>query len=136
MYAHILVPVAFDHETDTLRALDAAGRLLADGGQVTLVHIVEAIPPYVAAQISQEVHQGVRAKSIEMLEKAATGSDLKVNCEVVSGHPARAILDFAQSSECDCIIIASHDPGLEDYFLGSTAARVVRHAHCSVLVLR
>ena len=34
------------------------------------------------------------------------------------------------------IVIASHDPGLVDYLLGSVAARVVRHAHCSVLVTR
>ena len=34
------------------------------------------------------------------------------------------------------IVIASHDPGLADYLLGSVAARVVRHAHCSVLVTR
>ena len=34
------------------------------------------------------------------------------------------------------IVIASHDPGLADYLLGSTAGRVVRHAHCSVLVVR
>ena len=32
--------------------------------------------------------------------------------------------------------IASHQPGLQDYFLGSTAAKVVRHATCSVLVMR
>jgi nucleotide-binding universal stress UspA family protein len=33
-------------------------------------------------------------------------------------------------------VIASHDPGFVDYFLGSVAARFVRHAHCSVLVAR
>ena len=36
----------------------------------------------------------------------------------------------------DLIIVASHRPGLQDYFLGSTAAKVVRHAKCSVLVIR
>ena len=34
------------------------------------------------------------------------------------------------------IVMASHDPVLSDYLLGSVAARVVRHAHCSVLVAR
>jgi len=36
----------------------------------------------------------------------------------------------------DLIIVGSHKPGLQDYLLGSTAARVVRHAMCSVLVGR
>ena len=46
------------------------------------------------------------------------------------------ILEWAESNKVDCIIINSHKPGLQDYFLGSTAARVVRHAQCSVHVIR
>ncbi|MBT8474881.1 MAG: universal stress protein, partial [Alphaproteobacteria bacterium] len=46
------------------------------------------------------------------------------------------ITEYADSHGCDCIIIMSHQPGLQDYFLGSTAARVVRHAHCAVHVMR
>jgi nucleotide-binding universal stress UspA family protein len=42
----------------------------------------------------------------------------------------------AEEKGADLIIIASHRPGLKDYFLGSTAAKVVRHAKCSVLVIR
>ena len=55
---------------------------------------------------------------------------------MVTGHAARTILDYAEQMKADCIVIASHDPGIQDYFLGSTAARVVRHAHCSVHVVR
>ncbi len=35
-----------------------------------------------------------------------------------------------------CIIVASHKPNVGDYLLGTTAARVVRHATCSVFVVR
>ena len=34
------------------------------------------------------------------------------------------------------IVIASHNSGMADYLLGSVADRIVRHAHCSVLVTR
>jgi nucleotide-binding universal stress UspA family protein len=34
------------------------------------------------------------------------------------------------------IIIGSHSPSMQDYLLGPNAARVVRHANCSVLVIR
>jgi nucleotide-binding universal stress UspA family protein len=34
------------------------------------------------------------------------------------------------------IVMASHRPELKDYLLGPNAARVVRHAECSVLVVR
>ena len=52
-------------------------------------------------------------------------------------NPMRfSIIDFATSSGIDCIVIGSHRPGLSDYFLGSTASRVVRHAPCAVHVFR
>lgn len=54
---------------------------------------------------------------------------------VKHGHPARAIVNLAQEEGHDCIVIPSpaHWHHLR---LGSTAAGVVRHAHCSVHVLR
>ena len=55
---------------------------------------------------------------------------------VVDGHSARTILDYAEEHGVDCIVMASHRPDITDYFLGSTAARVVRHAACAVHVLR
>jgi nucleotide-binding universal stress UspA family protein len=55
---------------------------------------------------------------------------------VIEGHSGRSILDHAAENDVDCIIIASHRPGMQDYFLGSTAAQVVRHATCAVHVVR
>ena len=74
-----------------------------------------------------------REATMEAL-KEHVGGDIEAH--VVTGHAARTILDFAERIEADCIVIASHDPGIQDYFLGSTAARVVRHAHCAVHVVR
>ena len=56
--------------------------------------------------------------------------------KVMHGKPSTAILEAAKSLGADCIVIVSHKPGIEDYFIGSTAARVVRHAACSVHVYR
>ena len=36
----------------------------------------------------------------------------------------------------DLIVMASHRPELKDYLIGPNAARVVRHADCSVQVVR
>ncbi|MEP4424264.1 MAG: universal stress protein, partial [Nitratireductor sp.] len=49
---------------------------------------------------------------------------------------ASGILAVAKEKQADVIVIASHKPGLQDYLIGSTAARVVRHAACSVHVMR
>jgi len=46
------------------------------------------------------------------------------------------IIAAADSCKADLIVIGSHRPALKDYLLGPNAARVVRHARQSVLVVR
>jgi len=55
---------------------------------------------------------------------------------VLVGHAGRSITDYAEETGADCIIVGSHRSELRDFFLGSTAACVVRHAPCAVHVLR
>jgi nucleotide-binding universal stress UspA family protein len=43
---------------------------------------------------------------------------------------------LADKLGCDAIVMAAHRPELRDYLLGPNAARVVRHANQSVLVVR
>ena len=62
--------------------------------------------------------------------------DGKFSTAVRHGSAHHEILDEAESSDVDLVVVASHRPELSDYLLGSTAAKVVRHANCSVLVVR
>lgn len=62
--------------------------------------------------------------------------EVGVDVVVIEGHAGHTIVDYAAKNGVDCIVVASHRPGFQDYFLGSTAARVVRHAPCSVHVVR
>ncbi|HCP2705570.1 TPA: universal stress protein, partial [Escherichia coli] len=52
------------------------------------------------------------------------------------GSPKDRILEMAKKIPAHMIIIASHRPDITTYLLGSNAAAVVRHAECSVLVVR
>jgi len=45
-------------------------------------------------------------------------------------------LAVAEEAVADLIVVGSHRPAMKDYLLGTNAARVVRHARCSVLVAR
>jgi len=72
----------------------------------------------------------------EAYEKAKTGLKIPTTVVMRRGEPAREIIAYAEEVGADCIIVGSHKPELQDYLLGSTAARVVRHAPCSVHVLR
>jgi nucleotide-binding universal stress UspA family protein len=135
MYKHILVPVAPDHPPNSGRAIEIAQSLLDEGGRITAITVVEAIPAYVSQQIPSDIMEGNR-DAMEATLKAELGGVKGVSTSVVTGHAATTILDQAEMLDVDCIVIASHRPGLIDYFLGSTAGRVVRHAKCAVHVLR
>lgn len=136
MYSHILVPVVFEHGSHGPDALKIANKLLADGGKITLLHVMEDIPAYAAAHLPEGLREHHREDATKDLSKMA--GTVKVDCEiaVIHGHSSSSILEFGTKHGVDCIVIASHKPGLEDYFIGSTAARVVRHAKCSVHIMR
>jgi nucleotide-binding universal stress UspA family protein len=56
---------------------------------------------------------------------------------VLSGNPKEVIVDHAETTNADFILIGSHEEiGRRCFLLGSVAKAVVRAAHCSVEVLR
>jgi len=135
MYKNILVPIALDHSPNTGEALNIARQLRAKGGQITILTVVEDIPTYV----EQYLPEGQKDKRLEdaLVSLKAEASAVKdVKTAVISGRAGNSIVEYANEHEVDCIVIASHQPGMQDYFLGSTAARVVRHANCTVHVVR
>lgn len=135
MYKNILVPIALDHGPKSGEALAVARELLAEGGKITALTVMEAIPPYVSQYLPAEQEARAREETHSaLLAELGGAGDVKV--DVVTGHAGRTILEYAEEHGMDLIVIASHRPGLQDYFLGSTAARVVRHAPCAVHVVR
>ena len=136
MYKKILVPVVLDHEPNIGAAMEVAKALIDNGGEIMLLHVMEEVPGFIAAQIPQGTIENNLKEITDELAAIAKSAGSHVKSAVVVGHASRTILDYGEEHGNDCIVIASHRPGLQDYLLGSTAARVVRHAACSVHVLR
>ena len=135
MYKKILVPVALDHRPNTAKALEVAQKLLSEGGQIIAVHAMEPVPGYVAHYIPEDqIKAGQEAAKAALV--AELGGVKGIKTELIHGPAGAAIVEYADNHDVDCIVVASHKPGLQDYFLGSTAARVVRHAKCAVHVVR
>lgn len=135
MYKNILVAIALDHSRGIAGALDAARALADEGASIIALNVLEEIPSYVAPYLPEEHYKNRRSEAEAEL-KAELGGVAGVKPVVVSGHPGTKIVEYATGHDVDCIVIASHRPGLQDYFLGSTAGRVVRHAPCAVHVVR
>ena len=136
MFTTILVPIDITHPERVKSTIDTARRL-TPGGKLILLHVVEPLPGYVLTEMEGLRHTMTERATAETKEIAAA-LDLPATSQILvrEGHVYHTILSVAQEVSADLIVIASHDPVITDYLLGSVAARVVRHAHCSVLVLR
>ena len=135
MYKNILIPVIFDQEHDTNAAFLVAKTLAGKGAKVTVMHVMDHVPAYVASQIPPDVMAKSRSEVEHKLAELARGAEGATTVLAV-GNPGRQIVDYAAENGIDCIVLASHKPGLENLLIGSTAYRVVRHAKCAVHVIR
>lgn len=136
MYRTIIVPVDLTQEDKGRDIFERAYRLGEGEARIVLVNVLEEIPAYVAYELPADLMEESRRDAAAKLQKIADDASIRADVEVLIGHPASQILDLAEKMDADLIMVASHRPGLQDYFIGSTAGRVVRHANCSVLVAR
>lgn len=135
MYSNILIPIAFDEDRDEKGAIEVAQLLCAEGGTMTLLHVIETPPNYALAYLPPEYlkeRRGAIESEMNLMASRIAGA----TGAVINGHAGRTITDWSQDHGVDCIVIASHRPGMQDLLLGSTAHYVVRHASCAVHVLR
>ncbi len=134
MYRKILVPMALDHGISA-QTLGIAEALRSEGGVIVALHVYEmpqgSVSTYLDADIVQAGYDAARAQLGEKTAHLA-----HVTTALVKGNSARGIIDYANANDVDLIVIGSHKPGFGQFLLGSTAARVVRHANCAVHVRR
>ena len=139
MYKTILIPIDVSSEERIFQGnkMIAAARKLADEDtEFILLSVVEDVPTYVAAELPKGILEKSRLEAASLLKSVAKNAGLEARTEVRAGRAHSMILATAEEDKADLIVIASHHPGIKDYLLGSTAARVVRHADCSVHVVR
>lgn len=135
----ILVATDF---SDTARAgVDWAVELAkTHGARIELVHsllvpsratdFVPSPPDFTEAL--QEAASG-RLNEITELVRA---QGVEVTAELKLGVPSQVILDTARQVNADLVVIGTRGlSGLRHLLLGSTAERVVQHAHCPVLTV-
>lgn len=133
MYNKILVASALDQGFSE-RALITAKALISKEGKIFNAHVMEPVNNVVQSFVKEDV----KSQTYDHIKKmmAERTNDESIESEILYGQAGREISKYAEKIDADCIIIGSHKPGLEDFFLGSTASRVVRYAKCSVHVIR
>ncbi len=142
MYKRILVPIDLQ-ESDRPRsmALQKAVEICrSSNGELYVLTVVPDMGmPIVAQYFPPDAGDKIVADAENMLHDlvgAHIPDDIEVHHMVAQGSVHRRILRMAERVGADLIVIPAHRMKLQDYLLGTNAARVVRHARCSVLVVR
>lgn len=138
----IVVPIDFSDISEA--ALPWAAFLAAQfGAELILLHVVEKFPiDYLLGRelTNHTVEPFMKQAEADLAGMAESLSkSARVNVSVVArnGRPYEEICHAAKTLEAGMIVLTTHGhTGLKHVWLGSTAERVVRHAHCPVLVVR
>jgi nucleotide-binding universal stress UspA family protein len=116
------------------------------GTEVKVLHVVEPPSLLIGREMGaydpefEMVWKALREQARDLVEKAATklrAAGFKVETELVEGDPKSQILDAANEWRADMVVLGSHGwSGLDRFLMGSVSEGVVRHAHCSVEIVR
>ena len=141
MFKEILLPVDLGDPGSSKKALSVAVELSQSAG--ARLHVLTVVPGFGMSIISQyfpkdfeEKSQADAARQLNDYIGANIPSDIATQAIVANGTIYEEILRVAAETGCDLVVMTSQRPELKDYLLGPNAARVVRHANCSVLVVR
>ena len=75
--------------------------------------------------------------SFRMLTEQAQSAGVTISTEVVVGHPAEQIVHIAETRQVDLIVVGSRGVSrMKRWMLGSVSERVLRYAHCPVMIIR
>ncbi|WP_269581101.1 universal stress protein [Roseibium sp. Sym1] len=140
MFKKILVPVDPAETGFAEDALAKASQMARDyGAKIHLLAVCPEVQSFVASQLPEGWQEAEFQETAKILDTIAAGLDAPegaVDKAVRMGSVYHEVIEEAERSGCDLVLMTSHKPGLSTYFVGSNAAHIVRHAPCSVMVLR
>jgi len=122
-----------------VRAVIAHHKL--QGLEVRVLHAAEPSIVMMTPEFAEYIPPTESSEAATALVGRAAGAlrstGVKVATAIVQGDPKSIILDDAKAWGSDLIVLGSHGrKGLERFMLGSVSESVLRHAHCSVEIIR
>ena len=141
MYKDILIAVDLNDERSWSKALPTAVEYCKAFGST--LHVMTVLPDFGMSIVSQyfpadfeDKAMAAARESLHAFIDANVGDGIKVQAVVGHGSIVQEILGAREAAGCDLIIMQSHASEIEELLIGANATKVVRHAPCSVLVVR
>ncbi len=133
----ILVPTDFSEKS--LQALEETIVFAEKSSAVHVIHVLRPLEATEPGVVWESVTDEKRKANVEKLfaEKFGGSKYEGLNFVIEMGDPTAEIIDYAEKQQIDLIVMPSRGrTGISRFFMGSIAERVIRFAHCPVLVLR
>ena len=133
----VLVPVDFSDES--FAAVDSALEFVEKTSDITVLYVLQDMSPMEPGEIWHTVDTESRTRHAmkALRERLADEKYAGLHFDVAIGDPGHQITKVAEREKTELIVLPSHGrTGLKRMLIGSVAERVVRLAHCPVLVLR
>jgi len=140
MFKSIIVPVDVADLHVAQLAIESAVKL-ADpvGARLTLIHVVPIMPLMMLDTVPVSFEGEVAEKAKSTLADLGRAIDLPggtVSTVVRIGGVYHEVLAIAEEQGADLVVVGSHQPSVASFLLGSNACAIVRHASCSIMVVR
>ena len=140
MYKNVLCAIKLGEEHSWIKALPQAIEMRGDSGNL---HLLTVVPEFGLSAISQYFPENFEEETLNKTKEelrafidANVPKDVPCRAIVAQGRTFEQILRIADEIGADAIVMAAGNPNLAQFLLGPNASRVVRHAKCSVLVVR
>lgn len=134
---NVVVPIDFSDES--FAALDTALELVGSTAALHVLYVLPVLDPAEPGVIWTTIDNSVRERhALDALrEKLADKKYQGLTMKIAFGDPGSEVAAYAQDEKAELIVLPSHGrTGLRRLLIGSVAEKVVRLAHCPVLVLR
>ena len=118
MHNTVLVPIDMAHLKESKSIIDIALHNAGENSQVILLNVIEDIPNWAAAQLPKGTIERSKQRAHKEMNSIAQSYSVPMEIDIRLGHTYKVILDVADEKEVDLIVIASHRPGFQDYYLG------------------
>ncbi len=140
-YKNIAIPINLEHDSSWRIALpDAIEYARAHNATLHLLTVVPHVDiPAIAIHLPDDMDRHVRQEGLAAIGEFIAQhipDDIVAKAHVGQGKVHKEVLRLATSIKADLVVMASHRPDLEDYLISANAAYVMRHAACSVLIVR
>lgn len=133
------VVVGYDGSPPSERALERGATLVGSDGSVIVVTATPSIASrgVVSVPILDTPPADASSKLLQRSRELLHERGIEATLVAVDADPAEALIQVAQDQDVEMILVGHTGTGyVTRALLGSTAANVLRHAPCDVLVVR